>query len=204
MKIGTLFVISAPSGAGKTSLVKALVQSLTHIRVSVSYTTRPPRVGEQDGVHYHFITQAQFEQMLNDSAFLEHAHVFSNYYGTGQEWVSLQLQKGIDVILEIDWQGAQQVRLLHTDCISIFILPPSRDALIERLHLRDQDSVDVIQRRTEGAVEEMSHYLEFDYLIFNDHFQTALDELQSIVKAHRLRQMVQSEKHKHILQELLA
>jgi guanylate kinase len=204
MKIGTLFVISAPSGAGKTSLVKALIHNLTHIRVSVSYTTRAPRVGEQEGVHYHFINQTQFEQMLSESAFLEHACVFGNYYGTGQEWVSQQLQKGVDVILEIDWQGAQQTRLLHPDCVSIFILPPSRDALIERLHLRDQDSAEIIQRRTEGAVEDMSHYLEFDYLIFNDHFQTALDDLQSIVKAHRLRQVVQSEKHKHILQELLA
>jgi len=204
MNIGTLYVIAAPSGAGKTSLVKALIESLEHIRVSVSYTTRAPRPGEQDGVNYHFISHEQFEKMLDASEFLEHAQVFDNYYGTGQAWVDSQLKKGVDVILEIDWQGAQQIRRLHPDCASIFILPPSRETLEQRLRQRNQDSDAIIARRMQGAVEEMSHYVEFDYLVINDDFQTALADLQAIVKSHRLQQRLQNEKLKHLLVDLLA
>ncbi|MDD2816220.1 MAG: guanylate kinase [Thiotrichaceae bacterium] len=204
MNIGTLYVIAAPSGAGKTSLVKALIESLDHIRVSVSYTTRAPRPGEQDGVNYHFISHEQFERMLDASEFLEHAQVFDNYYGTGQFWVDSQLKKGVDVVLEIDWQGAQQIRLLHPDCASVFILPPSRETLEQRLRQRNQDSDEIIARRMQGAIEEMSHYVEFDYLVINDDFQTALADLQSIVKSHRLQQRLQNEKLKHLLVDLLA
>ncbi len=204
MNIGTLYVIAAPSGAGKTSLVKALIESLEHIRVSVSYTTRAPRLGEQEGVNYHFISHEQFEKMLDTSEFLEHAQVFDNYYGTGQAWVDSQLKKGVDVILEIDWQGAQQIRRLHPDCASIFILPPSRETLEQRLRQRNQDSDEIIARRMQGAVEEMSHYIEFDYLVINDDFQTALADLQSIVKSHLLQQRLQNEKLKHLLVDLLA
>lgn len=204
MNIGTLYVIAAPSGAGKTSLVKALIESLDHIRVSVSYTTRAPRPGEQDGVNYHFISHEQFERMLDASEFLEHAQVFDNYYGTGQAWVDSELKKGVDVILEIDWQGAQQIRRLHPDCASIFILPPSRETLEQRLRQRNQDSDEIIARRMQGAVEEMSHYIEFDYLVINDDFQTALADLQAIVKSHRLQQRLQNEKLKHLLVDLLA
>jgi guanylate kinase len=204
MNIGTLYVIAAPSGAGKTSLVKALIESLEHIRVSVSYTTRAPRPGEQEGVNYHFISHEQFEKMLDGSEFLEHAQVFDNYYGTGQAWVDSELKKGVDVILEIDWQGAQQIRRLHPDCASIFILPPSRETLEQRLRQRNQDSDEIIARRMQGAVEEMSHYVEFDYLVINDDFQTALADLQSIVKSHRLQQRLQNEKLKHLLVDLLA
>lgn len=204
MNIGTLYVIAAPSGAGKTSLVKALIESLEHIRVSVSYTTRAPRPGEQEGVNYHFISHEQFEKMLDGSEFLEHAQVFDNYYGTGQAWVDSELKKGVDVILEIDWQGAQQIRRLHPDCASIFILPPSRETLEQRLRQRNQDSDEIIARRMQGAVEEMSHYVEFDYLVINDDFQTALADLQSIVKSHRLQQHLQNEKLKHLLVDLLA
>ncbi|MEN9848609.1 MAG: hypothetical protein RL368_1349 [Pseudomonadota bacterium] len=203
MNLGTLYVIAAPSGAGKTSLVKALIESLEHIRVSVSYTTRAPRLGEQDGVNYHFISHEQFEKMLDTSEFLEHAQVFDNYYGTGQAWVDSELKKGVDVILEIDWQGAQQIRRLHPDCTSVFILPPSRDALEQRLCQRNQDSDEIIARRMQGAVEEMSHYVEFDYLVINDDFQIALADLQSIVKSHRLQQHLQNEKLKHLLVDLL-
>lgn len=204
MNIGTLYVIAAPSGAGKTSLVKALIESLEHIRVSVSYTTRAPRPGEQEGVNYHFISHEQFEKMLDGSEFLEHAQVFDNYYGTGQAWVDSELKKGVDVILEIDWQGAQQIRRLHPDCASIFILPPSRETLEQRLRQRNQDSDEIIARRMQGAVEEMNHYVEFDYLVINDDFQTALADLQSIVKSHRLQQRLQNEKLKHLLVDLLA
>lgn len=204
MNIGTLYVIAAPSGAGKTSLVKALIESLQHIRVSVSYTTRAPRLGEQDGVNYHFISHPQFEKMLDAAEFLEHAQVFENYYGTGQRWVEQELRKGVDVILEIDWQGAQQIRKLHPDCSSIFILPPSKDVLEQRLRQRNQDSDTVIARRMQGAVEEMSHYIEFDYLVINEDFQTALADLQAIVKSRRLQQHLQNEKLKHLLFELLS
>ncbi|USE36431.1 guanylate kinase [Endozoicomonas sp. SCSIO W0465] len=186
MNIGKLYIIAAPSGAGKTSLVKAMVESTPHVRVSVSHTTRNIRSGEQDGVNYHFTSIEGFRDMLNKGMFLEHAEVFGNYYGTSAHWVREQLNKGEDVILEIDWQGAQQVRRLMSDAVSIFILPPSLEALRERLIGRATDDLSIIERRMSQAVSEMSHYGEFDYLVINDEFDLALRDLQTIIRSQRL------------------
>ena len=183
---GKLYIIAAPSGAGKTSLVKAMVKSTPHIQVSVSHTTRESRPGEQDGVNYHFTTVDDFKRMLGEGVFLEHAEVFGNYYGTSKTWVREQLDKGEDVILEIDWQGAQQIRRLMPDAVSIFILPPSKEVLHERLVGRGQDPEDVIERRMAQAVSEMSHYNEFDYIVINDEFDLALRDLQTIIRSRRL------------------
>ncbi len=183
---GTLFTVSAPSGAGKTSLVKALVERSRNLRVSVSHTTRPMRPGEQDGVNYHFVTERVFLGMLERTEFLEHARVFGNLYGTSSHWVERQLRNGCDIILEIDWQGAQQVKRLLPGARSIFILPPSREALLQRLKLRGQDDAGTIEGRMSAAVEEMSHYVESDYLVVNKDFDQALDEMQSIVNCQRL------------------
>lgn len=208
MYTGTLYIISAPSGAGKTSLVKALVESLPDIRVSVSYTTRSPRPSEQSGVHYHFITENEFLRLLDQAVFLEHAYVFGNYYGTSQQWVLAQLREGIDVVLEIDWQGAQQVRKQHSELqsymVSIFILPPSREILKKRLYGRGQDNDSVITHRLNKAVEEIEHYVEFDYLVVNDNFDTALHDLQSIILGQRLTHRVQSQKLQHLITNLLS
>ncbi len=208
MYTGTLYIISAPSGAGKTSLVKALIESLPNICTSVSYTTRSSRSGEQEGVHYNFITKKEFLQLLDQAVFLEHAHVFGNYYGTSQKWVLAQLQKGIDVILEIDWQGAQQVRKqlteLQINSISIFILPPSRQILEQRLRDRQQDDDEVIRKRLGKAIEEIEHYVEFDYLVVNDQFETALHDLQAIVFSQRLTHRIQSRKLQHLITDLLS
>ena len=168
--IGTLFIFSAPSGAGKTSLVKGLLDSTGYIGVSVSHTTRAPRPGETDGKDYHFVPVEEFQQMVNRGAFLEHAQVFDNFYGTSQEWVESELAAGRDVILEIDWQGAEQVRRLMPDTISVFIAPPSISALRERLQKRGQDDEQTIERRMRDARKEMSHYGEYDYLIINLNF----------------------------------
>ena len=202
--IGTLFIISAPSGAGKTSLVKALVESTSDICVSVSHTTRQQRPGEQDGINYHFINVDQFKLMLNQSAFLEHADVFGNYYGTSQRWVEQQLANGIDVILEIDWQGAQQVRELMPEANSIFIVPPSKAALQERLEKRGQDDANVISQRMAAAVSEMVHYVEYDYLVINDNFNQALQQLQAIVLASRQHLTKQQIRHQSLLTQLLS
>jgi guanylate kinase len=201
---GTLFIFSAPSGAGKTSLVKALVDSTPGIEVSVSHTTRPMRPGEEHGVHYHFTDVARFQQMINAGAFLEHARVFDNFYGTAAETVHERLDAGQDVILEIDWQGAQQVRRLVPEAVSVFILPPSREVLEQRLRGRGQDSDEVIARRLGDAVAEMSHYAEFDYLVVNDDFDTALAQLRAVVMARRLRQSAQQQRLAGLLQALLA
>lgn len=203
MSKGTLFIISAPSGAGKTSLVKQLVKSSDDITVSISHTTRSQRPGEVDGVDYHFIDEQEFLSMVGHSAFLEHARVFDNYYGTSQQAVERLLLDGKDVILEIDWQGARQVRRLIQDSQSIFILPPSGAALRERLQARGQDGEDVIQRRMQDAVNEMSHYAEFDYLVVNDDFDQALQELSCILTANRLRQVRQERNIEKLLIELL-
>ena len=204
MPTGQLYIISAPSGAGKTSLVKALLAQDPDLVVSVSHTTRPRRVGEVDGVNYHFITTQQFLDLLAQDAFLEHAEVFGHYYGTSHLAVARQLERGQDVILEIDWQGARQVRRLIDDAVSIFILPPSRAELERRLTARGQDGVEVISARMAKATAEMSHYPEFDYLLINDSFERALTELQAIVLAKRLELPRQSDKARNLIAELLS
>lgn len=201
---GTLYTISAPSGAGKTSLVAELLKRTAQLSVSVSHTTRPMRPGEQDGVNYHFISHDTFHEMLGKAAFLEHAQVFDNFYGTSQQWVESELARGEDVILEIDWQGAQQVRRLMPETIAIFILPPSREALNERLTGRGQDDDSVIQRRMDAAVAEMSHYVEGDYVVINDDFDVALADLESIIRARRLQLDKQQDRHAKLLRALLS
>lgn len=201
---GTLFTLSAPSGAGKTSLVTALLEDCEHIKVSVSHTTRPRRPGEIDGTDYHFVDDASFIDMLNHDAFLEHAQVFDHYYGTSSQWVEDTLVSGVDVILEIDWQGATQIHRLIPDCVRIFILPPSLDSLTSRLTERGQDNAEVIARRVAQAQEEISHYVESDYLVINDNFDTALGELHAVVQAQRLRLDVQQDKHAELLSALLS
>ena len=183
---GTLYTVSAPSGAGKTSLVKALVEGCQDLVVSVSHTTRPMRPGEKDGLNYHFIQEPEFLAMLERAEFLEHARVFGNLYGTSQHWVEQQLSSGCDLVLEIDWQGAQQVKRLLPQTRAIFILPPSREALEQRLTHRGQDDPDIIEARLNEAVEEMSHYVESDYLVVNRDFELALGELQAIITSQRL------------------
>lgn len=200
---GTLYVFSAPSGAGKTSLVKALLEQTAAIGVSVSHTTRDPRAGEVNGKDYNFVSQSEFKSLISQNAFLEHAQVFDNFYGTSQIWVEQELQAGRDVILEIDWQGAQQIRQQMPDMVSVFILPPSREELLKRLTGRGTDSDEIITRRMQDAESEMSHYGEFDYLIINDDFDTALQELRSIVLARRQRTSAQSQIQQKLLQNLL-
>ena len=200
----TLYVFAAPSGAGKTSLVKALVEQSDGIEVSVSHTTRAPRPGEVDGVNYHFTNVEAFNAMVNEGAFLEHAQVFDNFYGTAQANIEERLEARVDVILEIDWQGARQVRQQFPDSLGVFILPPSRQALEDRLRGRGQDGDDVIARRMRDAVSEMSHFAEFDFLVINDDFDTALEELKAIITANRLRTPLQASRHGEMLNELLA
>lgn len=200
---GTLYVISAPSGAGKTSLVAAMLQQDARLGVSVSHTTRPVRAGEEDGVNYHFVSRETFEGMIARDEFLEHASVFGNYYGTSQIWVKETLAQGQDVILEIDWQGAAQVRRLMPDCVSIFIVPPSSAVLRQRLTGRGTDAEDVVERRLREAAEECRHALEFDFLVVNDVFEVALGELLAIVGAQRLRMTVQEVRHAELLSELM-
>jgi len=201
---GTLFTVSAPSGAGKTSLVKALIESTPGLCVSVSHTTRPMRPGEQNGVNYHFVEAEEFHAMLDGAEFLEHAQVFGNLYGTSQTWVEAQLNAGTDVILEIDWQGAQQVKRLLPQTLSIFILPPSRATLKQRLTARGQDDTAIIAARMAEATEEMSHYVEGDFLVVNQDFDKALGELQAIITCQRLRTSRQQENLDNLLQDLLA
>ncbi|MDF3932466.1 guanylate kinase [Pseudomonas citronellolis] len=201
---GTLYIVSAPSGAGKTSLVKSLLEAMPSVRVSVSHTTRGMRPGEVDGVNYHFIGRDTFTSMLERDEFLEHAEVFGNLYGTSQRWVEKTLAEGYDLILEIDWQGAQQVRRLMPQAQSIFILPPSQHALRQRLTNRGQDSDEVIDGRMREAVNEMSHYVEYDHLVINDDFAHALEDLKAIFRARQLRQDAQQKRHEQLLGELLA
>jgi len=201
---GTLYIVSAPSGAGKTSLVKALVDAQPQVRVSVSHTTRAMRRGEVDGVNYHFVSREDFLARLERNEFLEHAEVFGNLYGTSQRWLEDTLAEGFDLILEIDWQGAQQVRRLMPQAKSIFILPPTQEALRQRLNNRGQDSDEIIDKRMREAVSEMSHYVEYDYLVINDDFAHALIDLQSIFRSNQLIQKTQQQRHARLLGELLA
>lgn len=202
-RTGQLYIVSAPSGAGKSSLLNALRERVDKLVVSVSHTTRPPRPGEQDGVHYHFTPVEVFRQQVADGNFLEYAQVFDNYYGTSRLSVDALRETGKDVILEIDWQGAQQVREHAESVTSIFILPPSIEALSERLHGRGQDSETTIQRRMRDAQAEMSHYPEYDYLIINDDFATALDDLACIFRSERLKQAQQCQQHQALLNALV-
>ena len=204
MPQATLFIVTAPSGAGKTSLVQALVESTDELCVSVSHTTRAPREAEVDGVNYNFVSQEQFFAMREAQEFFESAEVYGNFYGTSKTWVNEQLDAGTDVILEIDWQGARQVREQHPEACSIFILPPSLKALTERLTGRGQDDADTIARRMQQAVAEISHVEEADYIVVNDDFDKALSELRGLVLAQRLLADVQLDRLNPMLAELLA
>ncbi len=200
---GSLFVISAPSGAGKTSLVHALLNINPQIDLSVSFTTRQPRPGEINGKDYHFVSRKQFVEMADRNEFLESAEVYGNLYGTSQSWISQEIAKGFDILLEIDWQGARQVRTLFPDCISVFVLPPSLQALENRLKGRGKDKGDVIERRLAAAHEDVSHAAEFDYVIINDDLDEALKELNAIVLSARLRSVCQMARHSALIHQLL-
>ncbi len=200
---GKLFVITAPSGAGKTSLVRALLEADSQAMLSISYTTRPMRPGEVDGKDYHFVTREAFEAMLERGDFLESAEVYGNYYGTSQPWLEGAMNSGSDVILEIDWQGAAQVRKLFPDAVGVFILPPSIDVLRQRLNSRGQDSDEVIARRVAAAKEDMSHVNEFDYVIINNQFDVALQDLLAVFRAERLRLDRQMARHAAMISELI-
>jgi guanylate kinase len=202
MTTGNLFIVAAPSGAGKTSLVRELLAADAGIQLSISYTTRAPRPGEVDGQHYHFVSRETFEQMLERGDFLESAEVYGNFYGTSQPWIDASRQTGKDILLEIDWQGAAQVRRLIPEAIGIFILPPSVEALRQRLTGRGQDAEEVIDRRVAAAREDISHVGEFDYVIINDDFNAAQQDLLAAVRAQRLRVAVQLERHGALIASL--
>jgi guanylate kinase len=200
---GSLFIIAAPSGGGKTSLVNALLKRDPRLVLSISHTTRPARPGETDGQHYHFITEPEYERMVKNGEFLEHAQVFDYHYGTSRDSVTSQLEQDRDVILEIDWQGARQVRRVFPDCCPIFIIPPSLEALRSRLTGRGQDSAQVIQRRMRDAQAEISHWAEFDHLIVNDNFDKALEGLITIMNDHRKGLPHKANKHHQRLAQQL-
>jgi guanylate kinase len=201
---GNLFIVAAPSGGGKTSLVKKLVDSLEGIAVSVSHTTRKKRPGEVDGVDYFFVNEPAFMHMVEESAFIEHAQVFNHFYGTSAEQITERLRAGIDIVLDIDWQGAEQIKHAFPNAVSIFVIPPSVDVLKKRLMDRRQDDDQVIASRMQSACDELSHYPEFDYLIVNDDFAKAADELKAIVVAHRLRMSRQVGQQRQLLSFLLS
>lgn len=201
---GTLYIVAAPSGGGKTSLVRQLVKSLDDIEISISHTTRPMRPGEKHGVDYFFVSEAEFLDMVNASAFIEHAKVFDNFYGTSVDQITKRLEQGIDIVLDIDWQGAEQIRHLFKEVVSIFIVPPSLEALEHRLTYRSQDDARVIQERMIKAQDEISHFSEFDYLIVNDEFDKAALELKSIVIANRLGMRRQVKKLSKFLSFLMS
>jgi guanylate kinase len=203
-QMGILFVVSAPSGAGKTSLLRELVGADPQLRVSISHTTRPMRPGETDGVEYHFVDIEAFQALAAEGGFLEQAQVFDNFYGTAEAAVREILAAGADLVLEIDWQGARQVRQRFPDCVSIFIAPPSLEALQSRLTGRGQDEPQVISRRMRDAQNELSHYPEYDYLVINDVFEVALGELGAIVAAERLRLLRQAERYRETLGRMLS
>jgi guanylate kinase len=199
---GNLFVVAAPSGAGKTSLTRALLEREPAIRLSVSYTTRAPRPGEVEGIDYHFVMEQQFTALKDAGEFLEHAHVHGNWYATSASWLKAQLASGQDVLLEIDWQGARQVRKLVPDSVQIFILPPSLESLRQRLVRRGQDDEATIARRLKTAREEMKHAPDFDYVIINQDFASAVEDLAAIVRASRLRSVQQYTRHGALLAQL--
>lgn len=200
---GLLFVVSAASGTGKTSLVKALLDRVSNLHVSVSHTTRSQRPGELDGVHYHFTSKDNFLAQVEQGGFIEFAEVFGNYYGTSQATVKEQLQQGHDVLLEIDWQGAEQVRRLFPESKQIFILPPTQYDLRQRLSNRGTDSVEVIEHRLSCAVEDMRHFANFDYVIINDDFNKAVHDLEAIITANRLVTLQQSARHQQLIEKLI-
>jgi guanylate kinase len=199
---GNLYVIAAPSGAGKTSLVKALVESMDNISVSISHTTRAIRPGEEDGINYFFVDKAKFDDMIKNDEFLEHAKVFDRDYGTSKQWVEDMRHQGVDVILEIDWQGHQQIKKLFPGSISIFILPPSLEDLRERLVKRNQDHPDVIEQRMADVRDTVSHVDEFDYLVLNDTFEHAVHDLTTIIEAGRLLETAQRRKYASLIERL--
>lgn len=208
--LGNLFILSAPSGAGKSSLITALLEKHRSIdahnnamQVSVSHTTRAPRPGEVDGEHYHFVDRTEFESLIKQGAFFEHAEVFGNYYGTSKIVIEQTLQQGIDVFLDIDWQGARQVKAQIPDTATIFVAPPSKEELKRRLTERGQDSIEVIEQRMTKAVLEISHYHEFDFIVVNDNFTAALSELDAIVITRRLRKEKQIMHHQQLFENLL-
>ena len=201
--MANLFIVAAPSGCGKTSLVKALIEKTENLCVSVSHTTRNARPGEVHGKNYFFVSQQEFDQINKDNGFIESAQVFDNFYGSAKQTVKDLLAKGVDVILEIDWQGARQVKQTFTDAIGIFILPPSEAALRERLTDRGQDDKTIVDRRMQDAVSEMQHYNEFDYLVINDNFEVALTDLSQIIYAQRLKLSEQVLRHQSLLNSLI-
>jgi guanylate kinase len=201
---GNLFVISSPSGAGKSSLISALLKQHNDMQVSVSHTTRAPRPGEEHGVHYHFTDVDAFKQLISENGFFEWAEVFGNFYGTSKQAITEQLEQGIDVFLDIDWQGAQQMRKLVDNIVTLFILPPSKAELEDRLNKRGQDSKEVIAKRMDKAQSEMSHYDEYDFVLINDDFEQTLQQLETVVLAHRARTENQQIKHQSLLNDLLA
>jgi len=201
--MANLFIIAAPSGCGKTSLVKALIEKVANLCVSVSHTTRDARPGEEHGKNYFFVSEEVFNEISNNDGFIESAQVFDNYYGSAKQTVKDLLEQGYDVILEIDWQGAQQVKQSFTDAIGIFILPPSISALAERLTGRGQDDQSIIDRRMQDAVSEMQHFDEFDYLVINDDFNIALNDLTHIVYTQRLSLAQQTQQHQDLLKQLI-
>ncbi|MEM5549002.1 guanylate kinase [Pseudoalteromonas fuliginea] len=200
---GNLFILSAPSGTGKSSLINALLKKHTDMKVSVSHTTRSPRPGEENSVHYHFVSTDEFKALIEKSDFFEWAQVFDNYYGTSKQAIESQLDAGIDVFLDIDWQGAQQVRKIMPSVQTIFILPPSKKELEQRLNNRGQDSADVIAGRMAQAQSETSHYNEYDFVIVNDDFESALADIEIIVMAQRLTLKAQEDRHQVLLNSLL-
>jgi len=198
-----LYVVAAPSGGGKTSLIRALLEKDEKASLSISHTTRAPRPGEVEGLHYHFVDDSTFTRMIAENAFLEHAQVFDNRYGTGRDAVSLKLAAGYDIILDIDWQGARQIRGNFPDCCTIFILPPSLEVLRNRLANRGQDSLEVIERRMKDARAEISHWSEFDFVIINDDFDETLADLQSIVRHRKPCRPQQKDRNDDLVAELL-
>lgn len=201
--MANLFIVAAPSGCGKTSLVKALIEKTDHLRVSISHTTRRSRPGEENGKNYFFVSKDEFDAIKNSNGFIESAKVFDNYYGSAKQTVQDLLDQNQDVILEIDWQGARQVKQSFAEAIGIFILPPSISALKERLTNRGQDDQSTIDRRMQDAVNEMQHFDEFDYLVINDDFDTALNDLSNIVKSQRLILKQQTQQYQDLLKELI-